>query len=79
MNDEAKVRPAKAKQSASWVGYRVRLLRDLSTKGDHIFLGGTEMTVLKCFKGLDLADDRGRRMSRVQKFEVTIVSRGRKE
>ena len=75
MNDETKVRSAKAKESTSWTGYRVRLLRDLTTQGGHIFLAGTEMTVLKCFKGLNLVDDAGRRIYRVQKFEVLVVAK----
>ena len=78
MNDETEVRSAKTKPSTSWAGYRVRLLRDLSTNHGHIFLGGTELTVLKCFKGLDLVDDLGRRIKCVQKFEVTVISKGQK-
>ncbi len=75
MNDNTQVRSAKAQNSSSWVGYRVKLLRDLSTERGAVFAAGTEMQVLKCFKGLDLVDDAGRRISRVQKFEVTVVSK----
>ena len=75
MNDKTQVRSAKAKESTSWTGYRVRLLRSLFTERGAVFTAGTELTVLRCFKGLDLVDDAGRRINRVQKFEVTVVAK----
>lgn len=62
------------RQSLSWRGRRVQLLRDITTIAGATFRKGEEGAVLTTYLGLTIVMDDGRRLARVAKHQVALLN-----
>lgn len=67
------------RESLSWRGRRVQLLRDMETKGGTVFRKGEEALVRTTYLGLSLVTADGREIARVAKHEVALLDDSRSE
>ena len=69
-----KINPTWPKKLSECVGRRVRLRRDLETKGGELFLSGTEMYVVHAYRGgLSLDFSPSSPLAKIRKVEPRDV------